>query len=99
MTILNIDFAFEPPQPSDKIHDCSAREVLNRLHEHGERLLFAAKYPIEIGEEIIFKGLGKGAVIRLVDREEFLAWEGRVFPGRTSAVMAEDLYFFEVHCD
>src|SRR5580692_3460801 len=91
VTILNIDFAFERPQPTDQVHGISAIDILNRLRDHGERILFAAKYPVKIGEEIIFNELGKGAVVRIVGREEFLAWEQRVFPGRESAVTDEDL--------
>ena len=101
MTILNIDSAFElESHVAWTAHGYSAMEVLRRAQKSGEPLLFSAKYPIQVGDSITFNRLNvSGAVVRLVDRDEFLAWEQRMFPGSPSVIREDDRWFIEVAVD
>lgn len=100
MTIFNIDFAYEGHGMDFTVHGINAMALLGEITRRGEPVLFSAKYPTDIGEEIIFNRIkARGRIMRLISREEFEAWEGRLFPGKASAVGPEDLYFFEVSVD
>lgn len=83
----------------DNVHGIPREAFLTLVMSRGEPLLFSSVIPITLGTEALFFEGTRGSVVRLSTREEFLAWEQRLFPGCKTILTPHDRYFVEVKVD
>lgn len=81
------------------IHGLTPEQFLALLTSRGEPFLFSSTIPVHVGTPAVFFEGTRGIVSRLSTREEFLAWEQRLFPGVKTILVREDQYFVEVTVD
>ena len=81
------------------IHGFTPEEFLSLVVSRGEPFLFSSVLPVSVGTPAFFFEGTNGIVSRLSSREEFLAWEQRLFPGVKTILVSEDRYFVEVSVD
>ena len=83
----------------DDIHWMTPEQFVQYVASRGEPFLFSSVLEVHVGTEAHFFDGTRGVVARLSTREEFLAWEQRLFPGERSILVPEDKYFIEVKVD
>lgn len=81
------------------IHGFTPEEFVVLLSTRGEPFLFSSVLPVHVGTPAMFFDGTQGIVTRLSTREEFLAWEQRLFPGVKTILVSQDEYFVEVKVD
>lgn len=81
------------------IHGLTPEEFIGLLASRGEPFLFSSVVPVYVGTPANFFDGTQGIVTRLATREEFLAWEQRLFPGCQTILVDSDRYFVEVRVD
>lgn len=81
------------------IHGLTREDFLALVVSRGEPLLFSSTMEIPLGLSASFFDGTRGTVTRLSTREEFLAWEQRLFPGCKTILVPADRYFVEVLVD
>ena len=81
------------------IHGLTPEEFVAFLSTREEPFLFSSTIPVHVGTPAVFFDGTRGIVTRLSTREEFLAWEQRLFPGCKTILVPADEYFVEVRVD
>lgn len=81
------------------IHGLTREEFLALVVIRGEPLLFSSIMEVPIGMSANFFDGTRGIVARYSTRDEFLAWEQRLFPGCNTVLVPQDRFFVEVRVD
>jgi hypothetical protein len=81
------------------IHGLTRERFLALVLSRGEPLLFSSTMEVPLGMSASFFDGTRGIVTRYATRDEFLAWEQRLFPGCKTMLVPQDRFFVEVRVD